>query len=374
LSIQPSSRTGVLQLAHPLVPEEAVQAAAETLRSGWLGPGPRTAQFEREFAEYIGASYCVALDSGTSAMHLALRVLDLPRDAEVVTTANTYVATNFAILYVGARPVFADIDPATGTLDPASVEARITDRTAAIIAVDYAGYPCDFDALTNIAYRAGVPLVEDCASACGAKYGGRRVGTHANLHAFSFSPVKNLASVRGGAITLGSKRWCDRLRRLSTMGIDRDDRGRAKQTGGNYDISELGFRAAMDDVTAAIALVQLKRLDVDNRRRSEIANHYSERLRGVSGLTLLRRDLEREGSNLLFPTLVENRDGLMDKLAGAGVETTVHFRRNDRYPMFSSSDLPNTEWFWRHELSLPLHLRLTDNDVEYVCDVIAAGW
>lgn len=305
-----------------------------------------------------------------------MRLLDLSAGAEVITPALTYVATNAAVLYVGARPVFADIDPTTGNLDPGAVAERMTDRTAALIVVHYGGYPCDLDELYAIATARGVPVIEDCAHATGAVYRGRRVGGHGDVHAFSFNPLKNLATPGGGAVTLRSLAHADRLRRLRSHGVARDVGGRIVGDAASWDywVPELGYRASMTDVHAAIALVQLGRLEADNGRRAAIAQQYRERLDGVPGVTLPRREPDRVTSGLFFSLFVEGRDQLIDKFEASGIETAVHFRRNDEYPMFETAELPGTEWFWRHEVTLPMHLRLTDDDVEAVCDVVTAGW
>lgn len=370
---RPSDR---VRLFRPLISEAAIAAVGDVLRSGWVGLGPRTREFEEAFAARVAAPHCVAVDSGTAALHLALRVLNIPPDAEVITTAMTFIATNAAILYVGARPVFADIDRTTGNVDPGSIADHLTERTRAIVAVHYAGYPCDLDELYDDANMAGVPLIEDCAHAIGASYRGRQIGSHGNLHAFSFAAIKNLPVGAGGAITLSSAEEDRRLRRLRSLGAERDPAGMRIEpdANGESDVTELGYRCAMNDVSAAVGLAQLALLEAENARRAAIAGHYRKRLATVPGVTLLRQDMDRSSSNWLFSLLAENRDELVKKLDAAGIETGVHFRRNDDYRIFERAELPATEWFSLRQLSLPMHLRLTDDDIDYVCDVIAAGW
>jgi perosamine synthetase len=364
-----------VSLLKPAIREEAIEAVSEVLRSGWLGLGPRTEAFEKAFAAYVGAPHCVALNSCTSALHLGLVLLGLPPGSEVITTPITFVSTNHAILYVGCRPVFADVEPATGNLSVRSVRSRITDRTRALVAVHYAGYPADLDELYALARERGLEMIEDCAHACGATYKGRRIGSHGQLHAFSFHAVKNLAMGDGGALTLRSERFDGRLRRLRWLGIDKDTFTRAGRTyAWDYRVEEVGFKYHMDDIHAAIGLAQLAYLEQDNQRRRQVAAAYRLALAGVPGVSLLESRDDRTSSNHLFPILAEERDRLIEKLNAHGVEAGVHYRRNDRYRMFEEADLPNAERFWRREISLPMHPLLTDDDVGHVSAVIRSGW
>ena len=364
-----------IPLFRPVVSEEAIQAVAEVLRSGWIGLGPVTAEFEGAFASYVDAPHCVALSSGTAVLHLALRLLDLQPGDEVVTTALTFVSANHAILYEGATPVFADIQERTGNLDPGSIVGRFTERTRAVLLLHYAGYPCDLDEIYAAADAAGVAVIEDCAHATGASYRGRRIGSHGGLHAFSFHAVKNLTCGEGGALTLTSAEHRERARRLRWLGIDRDTFGRLSETGyrWEYAVEEVGFKYHMSDVAAAIGLAQLRLLDEENGRRDAIAEAYSQRLTGTPGLQLLERADDRTCSNHLFCVLVDDQAGVVERLAAAGIGCSVHYKRNDGYAMFQDADLPLTESFSRRVVSLPMHLALNDDDVEYVCDVLRTG-
>jgi perosamine synthetase len=364
-----------VSLFRPVIREEAVEAVAEVLRSGWLGMGPVTAEFEREFAAYVGGRSCVALSSCSAGIHLALTVLDLPRDAEVVTTPLTFVSANQAILHAGLRPVFADVEPWTGNLDIEAVVARIGPRTGAILATHYGGYPCDLDALYAVAGGHGVAVVHDCAHACGAVYRGRRVGSHRGMHAFSFQAVKNLPMADGGALIVESEEHERRLRRLRWFGIDSDTHSR---TGDgyrwDYRVEELGFKYQLNDVQAAIGLAQLRWLDEDNVRRADIADRYRHGLDGLDGIELLRYEDDRRSSNHLFCVLAERRDDLVRRLAEAKVDVGVHYRPSYDYPLFEGDPLPNVERFWRRVISLPMHVGLTDTDVDRVIGSIAEGW
>ena len=366
-----------IALLKPVICEEAIEAAAEVLRSGWLGLGPKTAEFERAFAEYAGNRFCVGLNSCSAALHLALHTLDLPEGSEVITTPITFVSTNHAILYERCTPVFADVQEDTGNLDPVSVASKITARTRAIMAVHMGGYPCDLDELYALARSHGLSVIEDCAHACGAVYKGKPIGSHGELHAFSFHAVKNLPMGEGGALVVKDEKVDARLRRLRWMGIDKDtfQRARGAAYSWNYDVSELGFKYHLNDIHAAIGLAQLRRLDSDNGRRADIVARYRRGLAQVPGVRLLRQSGDRTSSNHLFCILAEKRDDLVLKLKAAGIETGVHYRRNDLYPVYRRDDsLVNAERFWQSALSLPLHLMLTDEQADYVIEQIRGGW
>jgi perosamine synthetase len=365
-----------IPLFRPVICQEAIEAVGEVLRSGWLGLGPRTQAFEKAFADYVGAPYCVGLNSGTAALHLGLHLLNLPPGSEVITTPLTFVSTNHVILYEGCRPVFADIQPDTGNLDVVSVAERVTERTRAIMLVHYGGYPCDLDEFYAVARARGIPIIEDCAHACGATYKGKRIGGHGDIHAFSFHAVKNLPMGDGGALTVRSEAHDTRLRRLRWLGVDRDTFQRTARQAyhWDYDVAEVGFKYHMNDIQAAIGLAQLCHLDEDNARRTNIAAQYRERLAKVPGVRLLQYQDDRTSSFHLFCILVEERDALVDKLRAAGVDVSVHYRRNDQYPMYEEQNLPNTERFWRSVISLPMHVELTDEQVDYVTDIIRKGW
>jgi perosamine synthetase len=365
-----------IQLFKPAIREESIDGVGEVLRSGWLGLGPRTAEFERQFAAYVGTPHCVGLNSCTSALHLALRLLDLPAGSEVITTALTFVSTNHAILYENCRPIFADIQRDTGNLSADGIAERITARTRAIMLVHYGGYPCDLDEIYALARARGIPVIEDCAHACGAEYRGRRIGSHGDIHAFSFHAVKNLPMGDGGALTVRSEEHDRRLRSLRWLGITANTFERMKPGGYRwaYEIDEVGFKYHMNDIQAAIGLGQLPFVDADNARRAEIDALYRRELAGTPGIALLRAEGDRVSSHHLFVVLAEERDRLMDRLKDEEIDAGVHYVRNDRYAMYEPADLPNTEYFWRRALSLPMHTHLTDDDVRRVAAVIRGGW
>jgi len=372
-----------IHLFRPVVSEAAIQAVSEVLRSGWTGLGPRTQQFEEDFAKYVGTKYCVALNSCTSALHLAMCLLNVGPGDEVITTPLTFVSTNHAILYVGAIPVFADVQLNTGCLDPTDVEKKITSKTKAIIVVHYGGYPADMDEFQRISQTYNVPIIEDCAHASGSVYRGKKIGSISAINCFSFHSVKNLSIGDGGAITTNNKLYYDRLNKLRWLGIDKSTFVRTEQVMGNqiprayawqYDVSETGFKYHMNDIMAAIGIEQLKLLGQENARRAEMVKIYRENLSEVPNIVLLDQSIDRVSSNHIFAVRAKKRDKLIDKLKAYNIHPGVHYQRNDLYRMYSLSNLPNVEALHSELISLPLHLMLTDEDLQKVIGVIKSGW
>jgi len=355
----------------------SIDRARAAMESGWIGQGPQTRAFESALAERLGARNCVAVSSGTAALHVALVVLDLSPGAEVVTTPMTWIATHHVIEYVGCRPILADVDPTTGNIDPASVAARIGERTEAIVVVHYSGYPCDLEELRAIADRHRLPLVEDAAQAMGATYHGKPVGAGENLQTLSFGPTKNLTTIHGGAVMTADDAQADRLRALRNLGQSRGTRDRMLASGSSYRESyerlEVGFRYDLPDVHAAVGLGQLTSLDADNARRAAIAALYADELADVSGLELPARGDDRSGANHFFPLLVERRSYLAQALGRRGVDVSVHYPLN---PLLDSQapQVPAAAHFAARTLTLPLHPSLTDEQLEQIVEAVRAGW
>jgi perosamine synthetase len=359
----------------PVVEDGAIAAVNAVLRSGWPGPGPAVERFEESFARYVGAPHAVAVSSCTAALHLALLLLEVGPGDEVITTPITFVGANEVILMAGATPVFADVDPSTGLLDPTSVAERVTPRTRAVIVTHLSGTPADLDALYAVAERRSIAVVEDAAHACGSAYRGVRIGGHPGMQAFSFQATKNLNAVDGGMLCVRSPELAARARRLRWMGISDDTwtRGRRGAYRWAYRVDELGQRYTMSDLNAAMGLAHLGTLEVANERRRSIARRYREGLRGLPGVAIPAADPDSRSATYFSPVLVDGRDELCSWLAAHGIGSSVHFRRNDAHELFGpAADLPGAERYWRRAITLPLHLRLTDHDVARVIDAVGA--
>lgn len=358
----------------PSFDDEEWEALREPLRSGWVGLGPKTREFEEAFARYVGAPYAVGLNSGTAALHLALKVLGV-EGGEVITTSLTYVATNHAILYNNAVPVFADIEEDTLNIDPREVERLIGRRTKAIVAVHYAGHPCDMDPILEMAAAKGLKVVEDAAHACGASYKGRKIGSLSDATCFSFDTLKNLATGSGGMITLHDPELDARLRKLRWLGVTRDTWTRASSNGRRawcYDVDEVGFRYHMTDLAAAIGLVQLRKLERLNARRRELVSLYDRCLADIDWVQIPPLKEYATSSHHKYVIRARGRDGLIAHLRQKGIAANVHFVPNHFHRPYQGfrADLPVTERVWKELVTLPLYPDMTEAQVEQVVSAI----
>lgn len=301
--------------------EQEVLAA---LRSGWLTTGPRVEEFERSVTSFTGAVHGVAVSSGTAALHTAMFALGIGPGDEVVVPPMTFAATANAVLYMGGTPVFADVDPATLLLDPAAAEARITPRTKAIVGVDYAGQPCDWDALRAVADRHGLALVADGCHALGAEDRGRKVGVLADMTVFSFHPVKHVATGEGGMVVTDDAALAARCRLFRNHGITTDHRQRVESGGWFYEMTELGYNYRITDIQCALGVSQMRKLPAFLARRREIAARYDAAF--AQGPV---RPLDKRPESLhayhLYVVRVAERDRVFRELRAAGVGVNVHY-------------------------------------------------
>ncbi|WP_376791070.1 DegT/DnrJ/EryC1/StrS family aminotransferase [Thermoflexus sp.] len=371
----------------PRLPEEAIQAAVEVLRSGWLGTGPRVAAFEEEFARYIGTPFAVAVGSCTAALHLALRLAGVGPGDEVITTPMTFAATANVIVHVGARPVFADVDPLTGNLDPEAAEAAITPRTRAIIVVHYAGRPCEMDAFTDLCRRHGLFLIEDAAHALEASYKGRKVGALGDAAAFSFYPTKSLTTGEGGMLTTASGEWAERARVLRLHGLSRDAWRRYRdEEFPDYEVLEPGYKYNMTDIQAAIGLAQMPYLEAWLGRRERLWHLYNDGLKNLEGISLPPEDRRIVHARHLYTIRVNrrqapfSRDELIRLLHQAGIGTGIHYKALHLHRFYREAFgyrpgmFPNAERISEETLSLPLTAHMDESDVLYVIDTLHRLW
>jgi dTDP-4-amino-4,6-dideoxygalactose transaminase len=359
------------------------------LRSGWVTTGPRTKALEQRFAAFRGCRCAVATNSCTAALHLALLGLGVGPGDEVVTSPITFASTANVIVNVGATPVFCDVQPDTLNLDPSGLEAVVTPRTKAIIAVHFAGHPCDMDEILEIAGRHGVPVVEDAAHAAEAEYRGRATGSIGAAGAFSFYATKNMTSGEGGMLTTNDDALAERVAILGLHGLSRDAWKRYGDEGyKHWDVVAPGFKYNMSDIQAALADVQLDRLAASWARRKELVELYDAQLAGVPGLTpLRRRDYVKTAHHLyvvqVMPEAGISRDEFLDALQSRGVGVGVHFRAVHLHEFyrrrfgFARGAFPIAEAAGDGVISLPLYPGLTNEQVTRVAaacrDVLATS-
>jgi dTDP-4-amino-4,6-dideoxygalactose transaminase len=368
-------RATFLPFAPPSIGEEEIAEVVDTLRSDWITTGPKTARFEREFAERLGAQGALALNSCTAGLHTALVAGGVGRGDEVITSTLTFAASANVAEHVGARPVLVDVDPVTLQMDPEQVARAVTSRTRAIIAVHYAGHPADLDALEAIAGRHGLLLVEDAAHALPARYRGRTIGSGPNPTAFSFYATKNLTTGEGGMLT-GDPDFLRRARMVSLHGMSHDGWNRYAE-GGRwfYEVKMPGFKYNMSDIQAAIGLAQLGRLDRFQQRRREVVHMYHAAFAAEEALELpVERDDVEHAWHLyvlrLRPGVLSiGRDRFIEELTARRIGTSVHFIPLHLHPYYRDTYRLRPEAFpvaqsnYERMLSLPLHPRLSDADV-----------
>ncbi|MFI8360310.1 DegT/DnrJ/EryC1/StrS family aminotransferase [Streptomyces sp. NPDC085612] len=363
----------------PWLGEEEARAAADAVLSGWVAQGPRVAEFERAFAERVGAGHAVAVSSCTTALHLALLALELEPGDEVIVPSLSFIATANAVRYIGARPVFADVEEATGNLTAATVDAVRTPRTRAVLVVHQGGVPADVHALRAACAEWDVALVEDAACGIGATVGGKSVGHGALLAAWSFHPRKVITTGEGGMLTTDDGQWAERLRRLREHGMNVSAAQRhASSTPIVESYLEVGYNFRMTDIQAAVGLVQLGRLDEIVARRRALAARYGELLAGVPGVRPVRDPAYGEGNFqsywvLLGPEFPVGRDELLAVLSKAGISARRGIMASHLEPAYAghgAAALPVTERITRDSLILPLFHTMTAAQQDRVVAVL----
>jgi perosamine synthetase len=366
---------GNIVLFHPHVPSSAASRVTDVLRGRWIGQGPLVDEFEGRFAERLGcAGRAVAVGSGTDALHIAYILAGIQPGDEVIAPVFTCVATNMPLLYQRARIRFADVQPQTLNIDPGHVRALVSDQTRAIVCTHYAGLPCDMDELAAVARERGIPLIEDAAQALGAVYRGRPIGTTADFTAFSFQAVKHITTGDGGMLMARDASAVGRGRLLRWFGIDRPKKHEGRW---ENDIEETGYKYQMTDVAAAMGLAGLDELDSILQHRRGLLSAYSLGLRDTPGVALIAANPEdRQHAAWACTILVDGRDGLERKLLEHCIEARQVHYRNDRYSIFRRfrGDCPNMDQLESRYLLLPLHTKMSVDDVELVCSIIRSGW
>lgn len=354
--------------------EEILPELSKILDSGWIGLGPKTAEFEQRFAEYIGVKYAVGVNSATAALHLACHVLGLEEDDEVIVPSMTFVSTALAPLYCGATPVFADIEDDTLCIDLVDVKKKVTPRTKAIIPVHYGGHACRMDEIMEIARKHNLYVIEDVAHGCGGKYKGRMLGSIGVMGCFSFHAVKNLPTGDGGMITTNDEQMYNELKKLRWVGIDKGtwDRSGKKGYSWQYSIDKLGFKCHMNDITAIIGLAQLKVLDEHNLIRRKYAQRYNEAFKDIDWIeTLVEKDYAYSARHN-YVVKVPMRNELNEYLCTKGISTGVHYEPIHHFKVFGNvqNELPVTERIWPKLLTLPLYPGMTEEEFETVVSEI----
>ncbi len=376
------------------VDEDDIAAVVEVLRSDWLTTGPKVAEFESAFARKVGARFAVSVNSGTAALHAIMRAIGIGPGDEVIVSPMTFLSSANCIVFQEGTPVFADVDPASLLIDPQAIEQRITRKTRAIIAVDYAGRACEYDAIEAIAEKNGLVVVADACHSLGGTYRGRPVGSLAGLSAFSFHPVKHIATGEGGMVTTDDPGYAEKMRVFRSHGVTRDLRQTVRDGGDAhgdddpsgrpwyYEMRQLGYNYRLSDISCALGISQLQKLDSFVRRRAEIASRYDDAFSGLAHVEVLRTPPGVMPAwhlyviQMDFQTLGKTRTGVMKYLKTRGVGTQVHYMPVHLQPFYRERFgtgpglCPVAEKAYESILSLPLYPAMSDRDVERVITAV----
>jgi len=358
------------------ISEKSIRLANDVLKSRYVSAGKVADEFEKQLEKRLGIINPVTVNSGTSALYLALALADIKPGDEVILPAQTFIATGLVVLMHHAKPVFADIQYNTGNIDPDSIRQKITERTKAIIPVHWGGYPCDMDEINAIAREHNLVVIEDAAHALGATYKGRPIGSVSRFTAFSFQAIKHLTTGDGGALCCLNEDDYHQAKKRRWFDIDRDTAKPSILGEREYDATHVGYKLHMNDIAAAIGLGNLEDFPLNLRRRQEIARYYRKELKNVPGLQLLDYKNDRESAFWIFTVLVERREDFIRVLKKHGIPASVVHLRIDKNSIFGgiTPNLINQEKFNEHQVSIPVHEALTDEDVGLVITTIKEGW
>ena len=351
---------------HQTIDDSDISAVMDVLKSDYLTCGPKVKEFEQEICKYTGAKYCVAVSNATAGLHIAAMATGLSKGDEAITSPITFLSSANCICYTGATPVFADIEEETANISPQEIERHITDKTKVLIPVHFAGQSCDMEAISEIAHKHNLYVIEDDAHAIGSDYKDTKVGScaYSDMTVFSFHPVKTITTGEGGAITTNNKELYEKLCALRSHGMHKD---KDMVETWEYEMRELGYNYRMTDIQAALGISQLKKLDVFKKRRREIVDFYNKNL-GIRHLQ------ERKHSNAcfhLYPILVKNRRDFYFKARENGLNLQVHYIPVHTQPYYTRfgykrGDYPKAEQYYSQCISLPLYPSLTDTDLEEI--------
>jgi len=382
LSMAKDAEKSFIPYGRQQVDEDDIQAVVEVLRSDWLTTGPQVGLFEEAVAAFAGARHGVAVSSGTAALHASMQAIGIGPGDEVIVPAITFVATANCVVYQGGIPVFADVEPATLLINPDEVRQRITPKTRAIIAVDYAGQPCDYDKLRQIADEHHLYLVSDSCHSLGAEYRGRRVAEIADLTVFSFHPVKHITTGEGGMVVTNQAELAAKMKRFRNHGISTDHRQRESLGTWHYDMTELGFNYRLPDINCALGRSQLQKLPGWLARRREIAAWYDEALTEIPFVQPLARQADCSPAYHLYVIALElarlrvSRDEVFQAMREAGIGVNVHYRPVYLHEFYrrhfgtQAGQCPAAEEALARIISLPLYPALQQHEMQRVVEVL----
>ncbi len=364
--------TDAIPLFKVFMPESVMEPLKATLMSGYIGQGSKVDEFEAKLGAWFGQPHVLTLNSCTSALQLALRLANVGHGDDVISTAMTCMATNVPILAMGARPVWADINPNTGNLDPGSLRKRITAKTKAIVVVHWGGYPCDLDEINAIGKEKGIPVIEDAAHGMGSLYKGKKIGGNSDFVCFSFQAIKHMTTVDGGALLCRKKADHERGKLLRWYGINRE--GPRKDFRCEEDVLEYGYKFHMNDVSAVIGLEQLRHVDGIIGKHRANAAYYEKELAGLKTLRPLSYASDRQSAYWLFSLRVKDKPNFMKSIMAQGITVSQVHARNDLHTVFKAfrADLPGVTEFVNDMVCIPVGWWISEADRQRVVRALQA--
>lgn len=378
-----NKRDEFLPYCRPYFDDDELNRVADVLKSGWWTKGSVTREFEKVFAEYVGAKFAVAVNSCTAAMHIALVAKGIGEGDEVISTPMTFCSTINTIVHTGAKPVLVDIDSKTGLIDVDKIEAAITEKTKAIVPVHYAGQSCDMDKINAIAEKYGLFVLEDCAHALSTEYKGKKIGSMGNACAYSFYVTKNISTAEGGMLTTDDEELYEKASVLSLHGMSKNAWSRYGTKGDwKYEVCDPGFKYNLTDIAAALGIAQMNKLDEMQDIRTEYAEIYNKAFDKIDGITYLKDNgLGKNSAHLYVIQIDKNkfdidRDTFIELLKEYNIGTSVHFIPICMHPYYINNfgykkgDFPETEKMFEGIISLPLYPSMTREDVMYVIEAV----
>jgi len=360
--------------------ENDIKAVQEVLQSDWLTTGPKVDEFEDTFSVYVDSDSALAVNNGTAALHTAMYAIGLKPTDEVIVSPITFVSSANCIVFMGAKPVFCDVLKENLLIDPEQVKNKISKRTKAIISIDYAGHPCNYDALSEIAEDAGIALVADCCHSLGAEYKRKKVGSIADLNVFSFHPVKPITTGEGGMITTNNPEYIKRMKKFRNHGISQDFKNREHSGSWFYEMTDLGYNYRLTDIQCALGLSQLKKLDWFTKRRNDIAGYYCEKFADSKYIQPLGCSSDVYAAYHLYvirlnlEALSVGRKEIFEAMHAEGIGVNVHYIPVHLQPYYQNNyftsvgDCPVAESAYERILSLPIYPSMTERDMQDVTD------
>jgi perosamine synthetase len=368
-----------VRLFQPNVGDEELAAIKEVFDRSWIGLGPKVNEFEKAWSQYIGCADSVGLNSATAALHIALLAFRFPEGAKVLVPSMTFAATAFAPIYNRLTPVFVDCDPETISIDFDDLERKYTSDCVAVMPVHFGGHNVEMDHLMDFANAKGLKVIEDCAHTAGSSYKGKKIGTWGHIGCFSFEEKKAMTTGDGGMMCSDDLELTNPMRPVRWLGIDKDtwkreaenkDKAVVDARHWHYEINELGFKYNMNDLAASIGIVQLSKLDAMNAHRAQAIEKYLDGMKGLETITPLMPFDTANNNYWVFGVRTDNRDELIMHLRKQGIATGVHYMPLHHHPYFKQWDSanPNADRIWTSFVTLPLHARLTDEEIAYVLE------